>query len=609
MSFEVWAPYAQHGVQLVLSGELVPMEPTGGGWWRCDREPIPGTRYEYAIDGGTPRPDPRAMRLPEGVTGPAEVFDVAGFAWTDDRWHGLQLAGAVLYELHVGTFTPEGTLDAAITRLDHLVELGVDIVNVMPVATFPGGHGWGYDGVGLYAVHEPYGGPAALCRFVDACHAVGIGVVLDVVYNHFGPTGNYLSEFGPYFTDRYGTPWGDALNLDGPDSDEVRRFIIDNAVSWLRDFHVDGLRLDAVHALFDDRAIAVLEELTAEIDALSTRLGRPLWLIAESDRNDTLTVTPREAGGLGVDAQWCDDVHHALHVLLTGETHGYYADFADPRAIEKTLTGMFFHDGTYSSFRRRTHGRPVDRLGTFGWRFVVSLQTHDQVGNRALGDRLSDQLSPGRLACGAALRLTSAATPMLFMGEEWGASTPWQYFTDHIEPHIAQAVKIGRRGEFTNHGWSLEEIPDPQARDTMETSKLRWDEVDDGDHARLLAWYADLIAVRRVRHDLRDHRLDQIVVRHDPQRQVVLVRRGNHTVVVNLSPQPLEIDLPWPLVHSRSAGLAEPERELVLAWDEAGTELLDERTLRLPAESPAVVGTRWARNASSPRPLLRRTLG
>ncbi len=609
MSFEVWAPYAQRGVKLVLPDEQVPMEPTGGGWWRCDRGPIPGTRYEYAIDDGTPRPDPRAMRLPEGVTGPSEVFDVAGFAWTDDRWRGLQLAGAVLYELHVGTFTPEGTLDAAITRLDHLVELGVDIVNVMPVATFPGVHGWGYDGVGLYAVHEPYGGPAALCRFVDACHAVGIGVVLDVVYNHFGPTGNHLSEFGPYFTDRYGTPWGDALNLDGPDSDEVRRFIIDNAVSWLRDFHVDGLRLDAVHALFDDRAIAVLEELTAEIDALSTRLGRPLWLIAESDRNDALTVTPREAGGLGVDAQWCDDVHHALHVLLTGETQGYYADFADPRAIEKTLTGMFFYDGSYSSFRRRTHGRPVDRLGTFGWRFVVSLQTHDQVGNRALGDRLSDRLSPGRLACGAALLLTSAATPMLFMGEEWGASTPWQYFTDHIEPHIAQAVKIGRRGEFTDHGWSVDEIPDPQARDTMETSKLRWDEARDGDHARLLRWYGDLIALRRVRHDLRDHRLDQVVVRHDPQRQLVLVRRGNHTVVVNLSPQPLDIDLPWPLVHSRSAGLAEPERELVLAWDEAGTELLDERTLRLPPESPAVVGTRWARNASSPRPLLRRTLG
>ena len=334
----------------------------------------------------------------------------------------------------------------------------------MPLASFPGRHGWGYDGVGLYAVHEPYGGPFAFRRFVDACHERGLGVCLDVVYNHLGPSGNHLREFGPYFTDRYGTPWGEAVNLDGPGSDEVRRFMIDNALMWLRDFHVDALRLDAVHALFDERAITLLEELTAEADALSAQLGRPLTLIAESDRNDPLTVTPRDRNGTGFHGQWADDVHHALHVALTGETQGYYADFATPGALTKVLEGIFLHDGCWSAFRERTHGAPIDRSSLPGSRFVVSLQTHDQVGNRAIGDRLSAELPPGRLACGAALLLTSAGTPMLFMGEEWGASTPWMYFTDHTDPAIADAVRQGRREEFGGHGWALDDVPDPQAR-------------------------------------------------------------------------------------------------------------------------------------------------
>ncbi len=396
------------------------------GWWHSSLELTAGTRYRFAVEGGEPIPDPRALRLPDGPDGAAEIVDLAQLTWADAGWTGLDLADTVIYELHVGTFTAAGTLDAAAEHLDHLVELGVGLVELMPLASFPGRNGWGYDGVGLWAVHEPYGGPHALARFVDACHARGLGVCLDVVYNHLGPSGNRLPELGPYFTDQYRTPWGQAVNLDGPGSDEVRRFVIDNALMWLGDLHLDALRLDAVHALHDERALPLLEELTAEVDRLAARLGRRLWLIAESDRNDPRTVTPRSDGGVGVHAQWADDVHHALHVALTGETQGYYADFAEPGALAKVLGRVFLHDGTWSAFRGRTHGRHLARSTTPGWRFVVSLQTHDQVGNRATGDRLSATLDVGMLACGATLLLTGPGTPMLFMGEEWGASAPWE---------------------------------------------------------------------------------------------------------------------------------------------------------------------------------------
>ncbi len=593
MRFEVWAPHAEESVTLRVhvragdgsaegegGGVDVPMAAHDGGWWVADAVATEQARYSFSIDGGAHRADPRAMRLPEGPEGASQLVDLATFPWTDQGWRGLPLAGSVIYELHVGTFTSEGTLDSAIERLDHLVALGVDLVEIMPVATFPGRHGWGYDGVGLYAVHEAYGGPEALCRFVDACHARGLGVCLDVVYNHLGPSGNHLQEFGPYFTTRYGTPWGDALNLDDADSDEVRRFIIDNAVMWLRDFHVDGLRLDAVHALFDDRAVTLLEELSAEVSAWSTRLGRPLWLIAESDRNDPLTVTPREAGGLGLHAQWADDVHHALHVLLTGETQGYYADFAEPGALAKVLAGVFLHDGTYSSFRRRTHGRRLDRAQTPGWRFVVSLQTHDQVGNRAVGDRLSDELPTGRVACGAALLLTSPATPMLFMGEEWGASTPWQYFTDHTDSGIARAVRRGRRDEFAAHGWDRADVPDPQSEQTFLDSKLEWSEVSAEPHARLLQWYADLIRLRRQHPDLRDPRLDHVHVSHDDEAETVVVHRGHHLVVANLANESRVIGF-----SATSPG----EAQVVLAWEPSETRLLDSARLQLPPQSAAVL--------------------
>ena len=580
MRFSVWAPYAEESVRLVIDGDRHQMQRADSGYWHLEHDAAPGTRYEYSLDGGAPYADPRALRLPTGPDGPAEVVDLGSFGWTDAGWRGVPLPGSVIYEMHVGTFTPQGTFDAAVERLDHLADLGVDLVELMPVATFPGRHGWGYDGVGLYAVHEPYGGPAALARFVDACHGRGLGVCLDVVYNHLGPSGNHLMQFGPYFTDRYGTPWGQALNLDDADSDEVRRFIIDNAVMWLRDFHIDGLRLDAVHALFDDRAITLLEEMSAEVGALSAGIGRPLWLIAESDRNDPLTVTPREGGGLGLHAQWADDVHHALHVILTGETQGYYEDFARPGALAKTLGGMFLHDGTYSSFRRRTHGRPVDRARTPGWRFVVSLQTHDQVGNRATGDRLSVTLPAGRLAAGAALLLTSAGTPMLFMGEEWGASTPWQYFTDHTDPGIAEAVRRGRRDEFASHGWDRHEVPDPQSDETVRRSRLDWDEVEQPSHRRLLDWYTALIRLRRERPELGDPRLDLVEVDEEVEAQTVVVRRGGHVVVVNLADSSRQV----PLGDAGADQLA-----VVLAWAPDETSMVG-AAVRLPANSAAVLG-------------------
>lgn len=573
-ALQVWAPAAQR-VDVLLGDERVPMTRAGEDW-TVEVDAADGTPYSFSLDGGQPRPDPRGLRLPEGPHGPSELYDPAGFGWTDQAWRGAPLEGAVIYELHVGTFTAEGTLDAAAARLGHLVDLGVTVVELMPLAPFPGRHGWGYDGVAPYAVHEPYGGPAALQRFVDTAHGLGLGVCLDVVYNHLGPDGNYLPEFGPYLTDAHHTPWGQALNLDAPGSDVVRRWVVDNVLQWLRDFHVDGLRLDAVHELHDDRAVHVLEEMSRAVDAFAAESGRAVWLVAESDRNDAATVTPRGAGaavgGLGVHGQWADDVHHALHVALTGETQGYYADFADPGALAKVLRSPFFHDGTYSSFRGRAHGRPVDGATVPGWRFVASLQTHDQVGNRAVGERLSMLADPGLLAAGAAILLTAPWTPMLFMGEEWGARTPWQYFTDHQDPDLAEAVRQGRRSEFGSHGWAAEDVPDPQDPATVTRSTLDWSEPEQEGHARLLRWYRDLIAARRAHPDLGSGDLTAVAADWDAPARHLVVRRGDHLVLANLG------DAPW---EHATAG------RVLLSW-EAGVEV-DAGRVVVPPRSAVVV--------------------
>lgn len=397
MRFEVWAPQADR-MTLHCAGATRALErdPERAGWWTGDADAQDGTRYGFAVDDGPVLPDPRSRRQPDGPDGLSAVVDQAQYAWHTE-WAGRPLPGAVLYELHVGTYTPEGTLDAAAERLEHLAELGVTHVELMPLCPFPGRHGWGYEGVCLWAVHEPYGGPEALKHFVDRAHDLGLGVVLDVVHNHLGPSGNHLPAFGPYFTDTHQTPWGSAVNLDAPGSDEVRTYLVGSALAWLRDYRLDGLRLDAVHALRDTRATHFLEELSTAVDALADDLGRPLFLIAESDLNDPRLVTPRVEGGLGLHAQWNDDFHHALHTALTGEKQGYYADFARApfATLAKTLTSGFFHDGTYSSFRGRRHGRPLDRTRVSAHRLLGYSQTHDQIGNRAQGDRLSASLSPG----------------------------------------------------------------------------------------------------------------------------------------------------------------------------------------------------------------------
>jgi len=516
------------------------------GWWRADVAAAgDGTDYVFRLDGGEPLPDPRSPRQAYGINGASRTYDHSAFAWTDKGWRGGPLHGSVIYEMHIGTFTQEGTLDAAIDRLGHLTGLGVDTVELMPVAAFPGEYGWGYDGIDLWAVHEPYGGPDALKRFVDACHARRLAVLLDVVYNHVG-IGNRLGAFGPYFTEAHVTPWGPAVNLDQPGSDEVRAFLIENALMWLRDYHLDGLRLDAVHAFEDHRALHFLEQLASEVQALAARLNRDLVLIAESDLNDPRLVTSREAGGYGLTAQWSDDFHHAVHAAITGERQGYYCDFGSMAVLAHTMTRVFFHDGRWSAFRGRTHGRQVDIFRVPAHRFLCYLQNHDQVGNRATGDRIAASLDPDLVKVGAGLVLTAPYTPMLFMGEEWGADTPWQYFTNHVDPWLADTVAQGRREEFARHGWAATDIPDPQDPATFTRSKLDWSQLCGEPHAGMLAWYRELIALRRTRPELTDPRLDRVRADYDEQGRWLVVHRGRLRIAANLSQSPQRLPLGAP---------------------------------------------------------------
>jgi maltooligosyltrehalose trehalohydrolase len=546
-AFSVWAPLRER-VRVLVDGTPHPMTRDGAGWWRAEVDGAGhGTAYAFLLDDDeTPLPDPRSRRQPTGVHGASRVH-LDTFAWTDHAWTGRRLPGAVLYELHIGTFTPGGTFDSAIERLDHLAGLGVDLVEVLPVNAVDGPRNWGYDGVGWYAVTENYGGPDAFKRFVDACHARGMGVVLDVVYNHLGPSGAYLDRFGPYFAGS--NIWGPTVNLDGAHSEPVRRYVIDNALMWLREFHVDGLRLDAVHALHDERATHVLEQLAVEVESLSTHLGRPLSLIAESDLNDAKLVTAREGGGYGLHAQWCDDIHHSLHTQLTGEAQGYYADFATAglTGLAHVFTRAFLHEGTWSSFRQRNHGAPVDTRRIPGHRFLAYLQNHDQIGNRATGDRLTETVSPGLLACGAALLFGSPFTPMLFMGEEWGARTPWQFFSHFPDAALREAVRRGRTEEFAQHGWGDAEVPDPNAESTFLDSKLDWSEPEQEPHATLLALHRELIALRRAWPELSDPWLEEVEVDIDSDARTVVLHRGRLRVAANLGPDPVTLALNAPI--------------------------------------------------------------
>ena len=564
----LWAPLPER-VELVTGDERHPMVRDEMGWWTAEIQLPPGTDYGFSLDGDAPLPDPRSPWQPNGIAGLSRTLDHAAFDWTDADFAAVPLADAVIYELHIGTFSAEGTFDGAIERLDELAELGVTHLEVMPVAEFSGDRGWGYDGVDLFAPHHAYGGPDGLKRLVDAAHARGLAVLLDVVYNHLGPEGNHLPRFGPYFTSKYATPWGDAVNFDDAGSHEVRRFVVDNATMWMRDYHVDGLRLDAVHAIFDQSAVHILEELSTAAREVADETGRPRQLIAESDLNDPRLVNPIEEGGYALDAVWADDVHHAFHVALTGEEGGYYADFADADALARALTDPFVYAGHYSAFRDRLHGRPAGDLP--GDRFVVALQNHDQVGNRARGERLSHLVSPGRIRIGAALLLTSPYVPLLFAGAEWGASSPFMYFTAHESPELAEAVRRGRREEFGAFEWDTD-VPDPQDPATMEASRLDWDERVREPHAGILAWYHDLVALRRRNPALRDADRSAATVRHDPDAGWLLLDRGPVSVAVNLGAEAVEVEV---------------EGEVRLAWP-ADLDARDGRTL-LPPDGVLVV--------------------
>ena len=539
----VWAPAAD-SVELVTPDDRRPMSQspvdTDRGWWESETDLGAGALYKFALADGLV-PDPRSPRQPEGPGGWSQTVDHTLFEWSDGEWTGFPLAAAVIYELHVGTFSPAGTFDGAIDKLDELADLGVSAVEIMPVATFPGSRGWGYDGVNLWAPHEGYGGPDGLKRLVDACHARHLAVVLDVVYNHLGPVGNSLSRFGPYFTDAYHSPWGDAVNLDGPGSDEVRRFIIDNALQWILDYHVDGLRLDAVHALHDESAVHILEEIGEEVHAAGRRTGRTVWVIAESDLNDPRLVRSNEAYGYGLDAAWSDDFHHALHVALTGERDGYYGDFDGVDDLAEAIGNVYVFGGRFAPSRERTHGQGVGEMDRS--RFVCFAQNHDQIGNRATGERLAHLVTPERAEIAAALLLTAPFVPMLFQGEEWAATAPFLYFTDIDDEEVGAAVREGRRAEFAAFGWAPEDVPNPQDPETWNRSRLDWSERDHPEHARILEWHRHLIGLRAEHPSLRDGRVPNTVVRHEAGSMVLVVERSELSVVVNLGEHEETIDV------------------------------------------------------------------
>ncbi|AWB82934.1 malto-oligosyltrehalose trehalohydrolase [Corynebacterium yudongzhengii] len=567
--FSVWAPHADQ-VRLRLDdpeGPAHDLQQASGGWWISDIPMLKHQRYAYEVhndDGWSkPLPDPRTRSQPDGIHGFSEVV-VTDFAWSDEQWTGRGLSSMILYELHVGTFTPAGTLDAAVEKLDYLVELGVNTVELMPVQPFGGERNWGYDGVDWYAVHEAYGGVDGLKRFVNAAHARGLAVVLDVVYNHFGPDGNYVGMFGPY-TAAGATGWGDVVNLSGPDSDEVRAYVLGAVRQWLGEFHIDGLRLDAVHAYDDRLAYSIMEDMSIVAAELEGINGRPRTLIAESDLNNPRLITERAAGGYGLDGQWVDDIHHGIHTLITGEDHAYYKDYGDIEVLADTLRMGWRYNQTYSAYRRRTHGRALDLAHTPAWRLVTYTTTHDQVGNRAAGDRPSMNLSPTQQVLKAALIYLSPFTPMLFMGEEFGARTPFPFFISHTDEHLLDATREGRRAEFASAGWADEEIADPADPETFHAAKLDWtftaqqQEIFDA-YRRLLALRTDL----RIAHpDLRDW----FVETGGNEKRWLAFGHGEYLLVANLSDQPVTAPFGGELVYSFTRPSISNEDTKLGAWE------------------------------------------
>ena len=571
--FSIWAPRVD-SIAVKTDDGVHPMSRGERGWWTVDIASA-GDNSDHGFlvnDDPTPYPDPRSARQPYGVHGLSRVVDHSQFHWTDSDWQAPSLYSGIVYEMQVGTFTQQGTFDAATERLDYLVDLGVTHLELMPVASFPGNHGWSYDGVELFAPTEVYGGPDGLKRLVDACHRRGLAVLMDVVYNHFGPVGNHTGKFAPYLTHSHHTPWGDAVNFEEADSDEVRRFFCDNAIMWLRDYHIDGLRLDAIQSMVDTSAVHFLEQLSAEVEKLSGQLHRDFVLIAESDLNDPRVVTPRESGGYGLDAQWSDDFHHALFAVLSGEKTGYYSDFGSMAFLARSLERVFVFGGDYSLSRGRNHGRPVE--GVSMHRFLGYIQDHDQIGNRAEGDRLVEVVGVERARVAAAIVLTAPFVPMLFQGEEFAASTPFQYFADHDDPAMARSVSEGRRREFAAFGWRPEQIPDPEDPATFLRSKLRWDDLQQPKHARMLDWYRALIRLRKSLPDLNDGELGHTKVQFDENAKWLVMTRGKVIVMCNLG------------IEVQRLPCKADARVLLASFDDV---VRDDSSIALPADSVVIV--------------------
>lgn len=538
---ETWAPYAASVDLQLASGELIPMHPRDNGWWRAPRPLQHGTDYGFRVNNEGPFPDPRSRWQPHGAHGLSRVF-CPQRSWEDDHWRGIEPKRTVIYEMHIGTFSRDGTFLGAIQHLDHLVKLGITHIELLPLAQFAGQRGWGYDGVQLFAPHHAYGDPQELMELVDACHSRGLAVILDVVYNHLGPSGNYLGQFGPYFHHHYHTPWGEAVNVDGCDSPEVRRFFIDNALMWLEEYHFDGLRLDAVQTIVDGSAIHFLEQLSSEVQQLEQRLERPLMLIAESHLNDGRLMTPQSQGGYGLHAQWHDDFHHAVYAYMTGERAGYFQDYGELSNLVKVLNEGVFFDGGYCEYRKRLLGRPADKLS--GHNFVAYIQNHDQVGNRPGGERLSHLLSLGQLKIAAAILLTSPFIPMLFQGEEWGSDTPFLYFTDHQEEGLGNAVERGRRQEAKEFGWPLTRFSNPQEPDSFDRSVLNWQERLQPEKEELLKWYRSLLKLRANHPQLQTG--DFLRGGASSSNHLLEIRRDNILVLCNFASAHKQTPLPHP---------------------------------------------------------------
>ncbi|HVX31461.1 MAG TPA: malto-oligosyltrehalose trehalohydrolase [Nitrolancea sp.] len=547
--FRVWAPRVS-SVALQLEGSpprLLPLTRTRDGYFETTVAHAPaGSRYWFQLDGERLRPDPASRWQPEGVHGPSAVVDPAAFHWSSPFWRVPALEDYVIYELHVGTFTAGGTFDAALAELDRLRQIGITAIELMPVNEFPGDRNWGYDGAYPFAAKSTYGGPDGLARFVDGCHQRGLAVILDVVYNHFGPAGAYAGEFGHYYSDRYRTLWGDAINFDGPGSDEVRRFFIDSALYWLRDLRVDAFRLDAIHAIFDQSAIPFLRQFTETIHTAARALGRPAYVIAESDLNDPRVIRAPESGGFGFDAQWSDDFHHALHTSLTDERGGIYHDFDGTADLKQAYARGFVYAGQYSPTRERMHGAPPGNIRPT--ELVVCVQNHDQIGNRAVGDRLTETLNLAQLKLAAASTLLSPFTPLIFMGEEYGETAPFQFFTSHSDPDLTEAVRRGRAEEFKAYGWT-EGVPDPQAEETFNRSKLVPEHRTSAEGQTLQSYYQELLRLRRTLPALADRSfVTQDIERSGTQERVLRIRRRNREheafLALNFSDEASQVTLP-----------------------------------------------------------------